>query len=521
MRHSRNLLALLAGLVSFSVMSQTSQGRPRLVVGIMVDQLQEEYLDLLRPLFGEGGFRRLMDQGVYLKDIDFGTTGTDRAGGTAQILTGNYPALTGITTGRRFDPATRRSVNLLEGQQGYSPENLQLSTLADEIAIDGIGLGGIYSVAAAPEMAVLMGGHSASSAVWIDDATGRWTTSDYYPEKTLSPAVRNFRTPPAARADTMHWKPMLPLQSYPGLPQQKKFYPFRYTFSGRGADAWRKFGASPAGNREVTDVAVEWLQGLRLGNRGEAIDMLNVAYDLSPWKDVKDGDYRLELQDAYLRLDRDLSRLFAALDKNVGLQNTIVYLLPTGTFDNSAPNDPKYRIPGGDLSTKKAVSLLNAYLTANYGNADYVDGVSEGQIYLNKKALAGKRNTEGTIISEARDFLARMSGVANIYTLADILDSSTEETERLRHSINPAQAGDLLIQVLPGWNLVDDYNYPVQKRTMRLAPAVTPGFILAPGRLEQQVVGTTVDAVAIPSTLSKVLRIRAPNGAFSRPLPLK
>ena len=121
MRHSRNLLALLAGLVSFSVMSQTSQGRPRLVVGIMVDQLQEEYLDLLRPLFGEGGFRRLMDQGVYLKDIDFGTTGTDRAGGTAQILTGNYPALTGITTGRRFDPATRRSVNLLEGQQGYSP----------------------------------------------------------------------------------------------------------------------------------------------------------------------------------------------------------------------------------------------------------------------------------------------------------------------------------------------------------------------------------------------------------------
>ena len=227
----------------------------------------------------------------------------------------------------------------------------------------------------------------------------------------------------------MHWKPMLPLQSYPGLPQQKKFYPFRYTFSGRGADAWRKFGASPAGNREVTDVAVEWLQGLRLGNRGEAIDMLNVAYDLSPWKDVKDGDYRLELQDAYLRLDRDLSRLFAALDKNVGLQNTIVYLLPTGTFDNSAPNDPKYRIPGGDLSTKKAVSLLNAYLTANYGNADYVDGVSDGQIYLNKKALAGKRNTEGTIISEARDFLARMSGVANIYTLADILDSSTEETE--------------------------------------------------------------------------------------------
>lgn len=104
---------------------------------------------------------------------------------------------------------------------------------------------------------------------------------------------------------------------YPGLPAQKRYYPFRHTFPSSGRDVYRQFAASPKANTEVTDLAIDYINTLRMGSRGDAIDMLCVGLTAAPFKYVKDGDYRLELADTYLRLDRDIERLLHAVDKAV------------------------------------------------------------------------------------------------------------------------------------------------------------------------------------------------------------
>ncbi len=518
MRNPRLLNTLLVGLVSLSALSQAS-GRPKLVVGIVVDQLRTDYIEYLKDLFGDKGFRRLINDGVYMKDIGFGVVDSDCAAATAEVLTGAYPSHTGIPGSSVYDATARRPLSLLEDKNSYSPAKLLLSTISDELAVDGIGLGGIYSIAATPEMAVIMGGHAANSAAWIDPNTGRWSTSSYYGEEPLPMRTRNTRAALPQRIDTMQWKPMLDLARYPGLPQQKKFYPFRHSFPSYSRDSYSLLASSPLGNREVTDLAIEYLNALQLGRRGEAIDMLNIGYQLGPFAGVKDGDYRLELQDAYLRLDSDLSRLIATLDAKVGMDNVLLYLVPTGYFSDTLPTDAKYRIPTGDFSTKRCVSLLNSFLSAKHGNAEYVAAMYGHQIYFNTKVIESKNLETRVLEDESRDFLVKMSGVADVYTLSEILETSTEELRELRRSTDPVYAGNLYVSIRAGWNLVDDTTYPGSTKVVRSDMVATPGFILAPGVAKQQI-NATVEAVAIAPTVCRILRIRSPNGAVRRAITL-
>lgn len=509
--NTRMLSGLLAGLVSFTALSQAGV-RPRLVVGIVVDQLQSDYLDYLHDLLGADGFRRFMEQGRWYRDLDFGVPATDAASATAQLYTGAYPGYTGIPSSKVYDRTARRSVPVLMGPDGYSPQSLLLSTISDEIAVDGIGLGAIYSIAADPDMAVLMGGHAANNAVWIDPNTGRWTSSAYYREQPLPITTRNNRHGLPQRADTMQWKPLLALDRYPGLPHQKTIYPFRYTFPSRNRDTYRLLSVSPLGNREVTDLALEYLSTLQPGRRGQAIDMLNIGYTLAPYPGVKDSDPRLEMQDAYLRLDADLSRLLTAIDRLVGRENAVIFLMPGGRFDPATPEAGKYRIPGGEFSTRRAASLLNSYLSATYGNRQYVESVQGQYVYFDPKAVQAVMPRQEELYRQARDFLSRMSGVAAVYSLSDILDARTEEMQTVRRATDPRRCGELYVEIQPGWTLVDDDAYPPVKKNIRLSAVTAPGFILAPG-VRPEIVTQPVRVVEIAPTVCRLLRIRSPNGA--------
>jgi hypothetical protein len=519
MRNPRLLNSLLVGLVSLSALSQAT-GRPKLVVGIVVDQLRTDYIEYLKDLFGKKGFTRLMENGVYMPDVDFGVATADGASGTAEAVTGSYPSYNGIPSATVYDAASRRNVALLEDKNSYTPARLMLSTISDELAVDGIGLGGIYSIAATPEMAVVMGGHAANSAVWIDPNSGRWASSSYYSEEPLPMRTRNSRAPLPQRIDTMQWKPMLDLAKYPGLPQQKRFYPFRHSFPSYSRDTYRMFSTSPLGNREVTDLAIDYLNALQLGRRGEAIDMLNIGYSLAPFTDIKDGDYRLELQDAYLRLDADLGRLMETLDSRVGMENVLLYIFPTGYFSDTLATEEKYRIPTGDFSTKRCMSLLNSFLSAKYGNAEYVGAMCGPQVYFNTKVIEDKRLDVNNVEREARDFIAKMSGVEDVYTLSDILDAASDELQALRRSTAANYAGNLYVKVQAGWNLVDDCNYPTTTRTIRYDMVATPAFIFYPP-IKQRTIENPVDGVVLAPTVCRILRIRSPNGAVKRGISLQ
>lgn len=516
------LTSVICSLVTINTVLMAESTRPRLVVGILVDQLRTDYIEYLKTHFGTNGFKKLMTNGVYFRDIDFKVPDLDAVSAAAIVTTGSYPSRNGITASTEYIKSLRREMPVLlnsGSSSEYTPAGLNLSTISDEIAIDGAGLGAIYSIAADPRVAVILAGHAGNSAIWLNSATGRWSVPGYYSGAPQPLSFRGNKTLLASRLDTMQWKPMLKLEEYPGIPAQKKYYPFNYTFPHTDKDTYDKFFLSALGNREVTDIAIEYLNSLRLGVRGDAIDMLNISYSAAPFKYVKDGDYRLELEDTYLRLDGQLERLFNAIDKTVGLDNTLIFLSSTGYYNDAVADDPKYRIPGGEFSIKKALSLLNSYLSATHGNGDYVSYFAGRQLFLNKATIDAKRLKAEDITREAADFLSKMSGVAQTYTLSDIASERSENHRKLKLLIDPKSSGDIYVDFTPGWTLIYDNTFPVIKKPVRSSLAVTPAFFMGQN-IDPQTIDYTVDATELAPTMARILRIRSPNGATSRGLTL-
>lgn len=524
----RLLTSVLVSLVGINTLMQAETARPRLVVGIMVDQLRTDYIDYLQGLFGEKGFRRLMENGVYIRDLDFRQSTRNPATAAAVVYTGNWPAATGLPKAMVYDAGTKRSLPVLLDEktagnyttESYSPEALQLSTISDEIAIDGLGLSGIYSIAPDAQTAIVMSGHAGTWATWIDDHSGKWASSTYYKTFPQPLSIKNQYSPLSQRIDTIRWKPSRPLDQYPGLPPQKKYYPFSHGFSKSDRDVWRQFKISAPVNTEVTDAAIECIRQLRPGSSGQGIDMLNIGYTAAPWKNVRDGDVRIELEDIYLRLDDQLGRLFDEIDRTVGLDNTVVYLTSTGYYDDAVADDPKYRIPTGEFSFKRAEGLLNAYLSARHGNGDYIEAIHDSEVYLDHKAIENKQLSASEVRKECREFLMKMSGVRGALTLDEVLSGENPDAATLRLRMDPKQSGDIFLSFSPGWNVVDDINYPTVKTPVRTGQVLTPGFIMAPGVSSEEIV-TPVDATAIATTITSTLHIRSPNGSIHRPLPLR
>ena len=512
--------SLLVSLVAFSAAGQLSHTRPKLVVGIMVDQLRTDYLDYLRPFFSNGGLKVLMDSGVYIKDLDFKVKGLDVVSGSALVCTGAYPSANGVASSYVFDPQTLRRSDVFMSGSSLAPGALTLSTVSDEVVIDGISLGAVHAIAADPQYAVVLGGHASGSAVWIDPDKGIWTSSDYYKNVPKFVQTRNIgRNSLKSRIDTAHWSPALPLDLYPGIPRQKKFYPFRYTYPSSERSAYARFSSTPPGNREVADLAVEYLGNLGLGMRGDVIDMLSIGFSLAPYKEVKDGDARLELSDAYIRLDSDIARVLEAVRRGPGLENTLIYVVSTGYYNDAVADDPVYRIPSGEFSTRRAESLLNSYLSAKYGGADYVLSFDGRELHFDNNALRNSTVARDVILEDAAQFLSRMGGVARALPLEDILSATDPELEKVRLGLNPRTAGDIIVKVLPGWVLSDDASYPAVKTPVREGTVSTPALIMAPG-IASRVIEYPTDAVSIAPTLTQILRIRSPNGASARAIPL-
>lgn len=518
--------ALMAAIMAVGIVAQTPARRPGLVVGIVVEGLSEDNLELLKGYFGEGGFRRLMEQGVVLTDVDYGED-VDATASTAILMTGTSPSVNGIPSTYVYDPVKRltQSAFLDEKAMGnftdetYSPAALMVSTLADEVRIDAAGTGMVHAIAAEPDKAIALAGHAANSAVWINDLNGKWATTTYYKELPQAVSIRNYSKPLSMTLDTASWSPSMKLADYPDLPDHKRLYPFTHTFPRNDKNRYRAFKSSPLGNRAVTDLATDYISTLHLGGRG-MIDMLNLAYTLVPYRYGRESDTRTETMDSYLRLDRDLARLFRTLDSKAGRDNYIVFLASTPAPSNSKRDDEKWNIPHGEFSAKKAISLLNMYLIALHGNGDWVAGYHNRHFYLNHQLAKSVNVDIAKVREESAEFLARMAGVSNVYTIDDIVAGRAGDNAlSLKRNTSLKHAGDLLVTINPGWETIDD-DFDSEAHVVR--EGYTPGiaFIMAP-TLSHRIIETPVDARSLAPGIARLIRIRAPNGAATAPLRLR
>jgi len=529
---SKQITSSVAGLLvaAFSVITVTAQTpsapqaqgkRPALVVGIVVEGLTMDYLELLRSHFTEGGFRRLMEKGVTITDLDFGTP-LDGAAATAMLYTGASPAVNGIPAATIYNAETKRPAPvLLDAEtignftdETLSPKALTASTLADELRIDVGGLGYVYSIAPDPAEAIILAGHTGNSAFWVNDATGKWATTTYYKDLPAPAQNINHREATEYRLDTLQWTPIVDVDRLPDLPSYKKLYPFRHSFPRSLASRYKAYKNSPAVNADITRLATDYINVLSLGKR-ESTDMLNLGYTLSPYIYAREADTRPEAMDAYLRLDRDLSRLFAAIDeKGPGMDHTFVFLAGTPLTGRTRRDDEKWGIPFGEFSSRKAVSLLNMYLMALHGNGDWVAGYHNGQLFLNHKLIKERNKDISAMRDESARFLTRMSGVSQAWTIDDVLDRrATEKPDAIRRNTHVGSAGDVFVTIAPGWQEIDDdSDTDSPSTTVRATSATAPAFILAP-ELKAATINTPADARTLAPTVARLLRIRSPNGA--------
>lgn len=538
-RKSRQISTRLASVLVVSLVTigigaftplRAQSKRPALVVGIIVEGLNADNINLLRDNFGKDGFNRFINDGVSIENIDFGP-GVDATAATAILMTGAAPGVNGIPSARVWDRETKSDYPVLLDpanignftDETFSPQALKVSTISDEIRIADGGIGLVHSVAPDAQVAILLAGHAGNSGFWLNDFNGKWSTSTFYKDIPGSIARRNYGVTLSNRLDTIAWVPSIPLEQYPDLPEYKRLYPFRYTYPARDANRFRAFKTSAPGNHEVAETGIEYISSLKLGERG-VTDMLNLGFNVSPYLYSREADTRTETMDAYLRLDADIASIVKAVEKGPGLANSIIFIAGTPAPTNSKRDDERWNIPSGQFSPRRAVSLLNMYLMAIHGNGEYVSGYHNGYFYLNRKFLKELDLDEAKIRRESAEFLTRMSGVSTVYTIDDIMERRAgDDPLAMQRNTSPVHAGDLLVTVNPGWEISDE-SEPAQpnsqQQVVRNVATTNPFYMLAPSTVPQTI-DSTVDARVIAPTVTRILRIRSPNAASLPPLRLQ
>ncbi len=245
--------------------------------------------------------------------------------------------------------------------------------------------------------------------------------------------------------------------------------------------------------------------------------MLNVHYTAAVYQNATTRQYGLEVQDTYVRLDRDIARLLDEIDRQVGLSNVILFVTSTGYFKGEGKESETFNIPSGEFYPPRAVSLLNVYLMAIYGQGNWVLGYQNQQIFLNAKLIKEQNLNADEVRNNAASFLIQMAGVQDVYTSQRVLfGNSSEKVASLRNGYCPKLSGDLLLELCPGWEVVYE-DVKDTREYVRVNAIPTPCFILAPG-IKPMRIATPIDATAIAPTVCRLLRIRSPNGSAESPL---
>lgn len=485
---------------------------PDLIVNIIINGLDEECITLLHDHLSAGGIRRLTDEGIYLRNVNFGAP-YDSTAATAVIMTGTSPAVNGVTATVVYNTDKNRSQSVFFDtnyignftDETLSPRQILVSTLSDEVKASFGVSSAVHSLAAIPEQAIVLAGHAANSAFWLNDKTGKWSTTTFYKDVPQVVQTANYTSPLSSRIDTMTWSPAWQVLKYPTLSRRRVYYPFTYTFQRRGMDGYLQFKASPLANTEITTAAVNYIRNLNLGKH-ESPDMLNIAFSLQPVGYAKNATARFETLDAYVRLDADLKRLFSAINANVGLKNTAIIVAGTPMKKAVLKDNPDLNIPSGTFSSRRAISLLNMYLMAKYGNVKWVVAYHNRQFYLDRKAITDAKLDLPSFRSDASAFLEKMAGVVSAKSVDNI---------ESRKAFHASTVGDVLIEVNPGWEIDEGNGTPTT--VVRADSSCSVAFLLFPNH-SPNVISENIDAEFLAPTVARLLHIRSPNASAHAPL---
>uniref|UniRef100_A0AB33J687 Alkaline phosphatase family protein n=1 Tax=Prevotella sp. GTC17259 TaxID=3236795 RepID=A0AB33J687_9BACT len=468
---NRYLAILIAALTSAEM--QAFQLTPRLVVNINIDQLRTDYIETFSPLFGSEGFKKLFTQGKVYDAASYNFTPIDRASAISSIATGTSPYHHGIISSTWLDHKTLRPTSCVDDIKHFaSPVKLQTSTIGDELKVSSHGTSIVYGLAAYKDAAILSAGHAADNAIWIDENTGKWRTSTYYTPKPEK------------------WLPQAPIVN--ATKKGNNFSTTEY-------------------NDQIAELALTVIQARAMGV-DETPDLLNISLSAAPIS--QSSDARTEMEGVYTRLDKALGKLINNIETQNGKDKVLFVITSTGYAQADNRDYTQYRIPTGTFYINRTAKLLNVYLSAIYGPGEYVEAYYHNQIYLNHRLIGQKKVTLHEVLNRCQELLIQTTGISDVFTSERLL-SGNNDIQKLRNGFYPPISGDITIEIAPGWQLVNE----IIPDNYTSSTAFIPFPIIFYGNgIKAEKITTPVTVDQIAPTISKAIKIRAPNACSSAPL---
>lgn len=515
------LIALAGG---GQVEGQVMHSAPRLVVNITIDQLRNDYLGAFAPLYSTGGFKRLMEDGMVYENASYPFITKDRASSVATIVTGTSPYYNSIVARQWLDRESLRPVFCVDDDKHEgvlttsksSPKHLSVSTIGDELKAFSSGSAKVYALSPFRDAAILSAGHAADGAFWIDDETGQWCTSSYY-TSSAPDWLEQYNTlyPSRKQITGQSWEPDESIKFTGGFSyfmSESRQKTFSHKFS--GDRRFVEYKASGLVNENVTRMALYLTTACSLG-KDAITDLLNITYYAGNFDHKPVSEYQLELQDTYVRLDKEIASLISGIQLKVGARNVVFIITSTGYSDEEATDYSKYRIPTGTFYINRTASLLNMYFGALWGQGKYIETCYGLEIFLNHKLLEDKRISLADATQRAQEFLGLCAGVRNVYTSQQLLTLGNEYIYKVRNGFNPERCGDIIVEVAPGWRL---FNETSLETSLSRASFIPFPIIIYGANITKEKIETPVSVERIAPTIAKSIRIRAPNACSSEPL---
>ncbi len=517
----------------------TLNTQPKLVVGIVVDQMRYDYLTRFYSKYGEGGFKRLINQGFNCKNNHFNYVPTYTGPGHASVFTGTTPKVHGVISNNWYDKVsdsyvycagdtTVQSVGTSHKAGQMSPHRLKTTTFADENRMFTQMRGKTIGISVKDRGAILPAGHTANAAYWFHGADeGRFISSTFYFE-TLPNWVQSFNNSAIAESYLKEWNTLYDIDTYTesgndlnafeGGFKGKETATFPYDLKAlsefnRGYEIIK---ATPYGNSIVTDFAIASIDGEQLG-KDAITDVLTVSYSSTDYVGHNFGVNSKEIQDTYLRLDKDIERLLNALDAKVGEGNYTLFL----SSDHGAVEVPAYlqslKIPAGYFDKDAFKSNLNETVIFNYKAEDLIKNISNNQIFLDRELI---KSYGLNLASVQQEIVNTIISYPNIYKAYTATSMSTTEfsggiENLLQNGYNQKRSGDVLYVLDPA---VISYSKTGSTHGSALNYDTHVPLLFFGKGIKA---GSTMEHTTIPDiapTISALLGISFPNGATGKPL---
>jgi predicted AlkP superfamily pyrophosphatase or phosphodiesterase len=541
MRFLLSLLIVFTLLPLVAYSQKSTHPKPKIVVGIVVDQMRYDFLYRYQRHYGPGGFNRLLQGGFSCENTHFNYMPTYTGPGHAAIYSGTTPSVNGVigndwfdtewnakrycTTDKRFKLVGGTAKSKPEVGQ-HSPASLLSSTITDELRLSNNFRSKVASVCLKDRGAILPAGHIPNGCYWFDDISGNWITSSYYPDSLGLPQwLRDYnarrwpdtfltKTWELGHAPSESFADWNYLGSYGTLTSG---FPHDFS-SARASGNYGVLRFTPYGNTMVTNFAMRTIEGMQLGDDDDT-DFLCISYSATDYCAHQFGIHAEETEDMYVRMDREMTRLLDYLDKKFGQNNVLVFL----TADHGGAETPvhlnKLRIPAGVFPESVLEDLLEKNLANQFGVADFIKAVENQQIWLNWEAILDLNLSPEDVAHAIIDQLRNMPGVydALLRQEVDMLPPEYPFVSEIRRGIHPRRSGHILYLLDPAWHADDKFfgkggtthgsPYPYDTHV----PLLWYGGRIQPGETFRR-----VNITDIAPTLASMLRIMEPNGTTGR-----